>query len=84
MVVRSGVLNATNVVKMLHYEHVDFFWGVHRLTAIPGIQRDMGWLDCKSFKIFKNKVEVASHVNSNMPKFELSLITAAWYFTTQD
>ncbi len=25
-----------------------FYLGVHRLTAIPGIQGDMGWLDCKS------------------------------------
>ena len=25
-----------------------FYMGVHRLAAIPGIQGDMGWLDCKS------------------------------------
>ncbi len=25
-----------------------FFIGVHRLTPIPGIQGDMGWLDCRS------------------------------------
>ena len=25
-----------------------FYMGVHRLTPIPGIQGDMGWLDCQS------------------------------------
>ena len=25
-----------------------FYSGVHRLTPIPGIQGDFGWLDCKS------------------------------------
>ncbi len=35
-------------MKILFSELVDFIWGFTGLATIPGIQGDMGWLDCRS------------------------------------
>ncbi len=52
----SGIWGLKNLIGLKHFKCCEdvllranrYYMGVHRFAPIPGIQRDMGWLDCKS------------------------------------